>query len=756
MLKSKNRLPALYIAILAAAYGSSALAEALALEEIIVTARKKLETIQDIGIAITALDSDAMARAGIQDISRIELISPGVSYGYIGSDAKLAIRGANSNNTFADNSSIAGFFVDGVYRPRASQQTQAFFDVERLEILKGPQGTLYGRNTFAGAVNVSTREPHMASQEGQLQLTASRFKSLRTEGFFNFPLTESLAVRLAFNSKDSDGWIDNRGEGDDLGQDEARNLRLSALWIPRDSLEFVARFSSLQERGITAGIFAAEGTCQPINERGITDAYGTLRQCSNPYPGADSNSYFDHPYTVSLDTNAERDNREDNVTLHAAWELNESLLLRSISSYTDFDSGFDWDGDWSNQPGYTYFWDEEVRSITQELQLAYDDETFSVTAGLYYSEDDIGFGFSQFRSEPFAQSSYADWQDIETTTEGLFLQLNYPLSESLSIVAGLRENREKKETNTYDASIFDDSGALLPGVENSALSGRARDIYRYTIDPTRSALRKFDITTWKLALEWQPHIHILGYASIATGFLSGGVNADGSAFEQQESKSYEIGLKSRWRDDSVQFNMAFYRNEFTNLTTQQLIQLGTGDVTITVNGGEVTATGLEMALMWMPAIGWTVTANSALMDNEFGRFGVSNPFEEVDGTPSKFIDLYGETPPWSPKMTVGVTLSYAYDWGEYGSVNPHLQFYYSDSYNTDDVVTYATQKQVSYTKTDIRLQWTAADERTRAEIFIENMEDEAVLARTNVGSFDLVQTSYLYPRNYGLKLSYKF
>ena len=272
--------------------GLAAAQNAFELEEITVTAQKREQNLQDVGISVTALDSQAMSRAGIEDISRIELVTPGVSYGFIGSDAKIAIRGANSNNTFADNSSIAGFFIDGVYRPRASQQSQAYFDVERIEVLKGPQGTLYGRNTFAGAVNLYTRRPDFEALSGGFKTSFSRFDKFTTEAFFNAPINEELALRFAINTKDSDGWIKNRGAGEDYGQDDALNFRASALWAPTDSLEVLLRYTSLSEEGITAGIFAAEGVCQPVNEAGITDA---LSIATTPTPALTATLFLTGP-----------------------------------------------------------------------------------------------------------------------------------------------------------------------------------------------------------------------------------------------------------------------------------------------------------------------------------------------------------------------------------------------------------------------------------------------------------------------------
>ncbi|MEM9313317.1 MAG: TonB-dependent receptor [Pseudomonadota bacterium] len=729
-----------------------------ALEEVIVTAQKREENLQDVGISVTALDQQGMERAGITDISRLELVTPGMSYGFIGADSKVAMRGANSNNTFADNSSIAGFFLDGVYRPRASQQSQAYFDVARVEVLKGPQGTLYGRNTFAGAINVYTNKPDTEALSGGLRGSVERFGRYTTEGFINVPVSDNAALRVAFNTKDSDGYINNNGPGEDLGQDEARNFRISGLWS-NDFAEMVLRYSSVSQKGIADGIFAAEGICQPINERGITDAFGRQQNCENPNPNAIGNTFFDEPWEVSYDVDAARDNSEENLTFDGTFDISDSLSARFITSWTEWDSEFDWDGDYSSAPGYVFFWDEEVESVTAEFQLNYSIERFEGTFGLYYSVDEIAFGFSQYRTSPPQDSfsDFADFQEIETDTTGIFAQGNYSITDQFRVIAGIRYNEEEKDTETFSGFSTDANGNPLPGVNPLSLDGRARDLYRYELRPDRSAVRSFYDTTYKLGLEWDMSDAVMFYATWSTGFLSGGVNADGTPFESQESEAYEAGMKSRWLDNTVQANVAVYYNEYTGLTTQELVDLGNGVFqTRTVNGGEIETFGLEADLTWIPDDRWLINAGLSLMDNEYGAFGVANPFVEANGVPQSFISLEGEAPPWAPDITLSLSVGYDFDLGSAGRITPFLQFYYSDEYNTDDVSTYAQQVQDSYTKTDFRVIYTTENEKLEAEAFIENIEDEAVLARSNVGGFDLVQTSYMYPQNFGVRMRYNF
>ncbi len=785
-----NRSNSVYRGVAAATFMMAATSMVWAdfmLEEVVVTAQKREQNLQDVGITVTALDQEAMSRAGIQDISRIELVTPGVSYGFIGSDAKIAIRGANSNNTFADNSSIAGFFADGVYRPRASQQSQAYFDVARLEILKGPQGTLYGRNTFAGAINLHTNAPDTEAVGGGVDVTVARFNKVRTEGYVNAPISDTFALRFAGVLETSDGWIRNSGSGGRLGVDDDANFRISALWLPTDNVEVIARYTSISEKGTTPGIFAAEGLCRPVAANGLTDVFGRSVDCQNPSPGAAGvDSLFNNPNEVNYDVSNDRDNSEDNVTLEVNWELG-SVALKSISSYTDFESALAFDGDFSGNPGYPYYWDDAAESYTQELQLSSaGDGAFKWTTGLYYSVDEIAFGFSQFRTasyaprtataadlngvefelqsataliDPFGRddfSDFADFQEIETTTQGVFFQGEVSVTDTLRLIAGIRYNKEEKETDTF-------SGASVPGTGQFGLNARPIDVFVYTLDPERSATRSFEDTTWRAGIEWDANDNILLYANASTGFLSGGVNSDGSAFESQESLAYEAGIKSRWLDDSVQFNAAIYMNEFTNLTTQELIVLSGESITRTVNGGAVDTTGLEIELVWLPTDNLIVNLNASFMDNEYGEFGAANPFQLNNGidasTPAGgngFLDLEGETPPWAPELTLSLSAGYDFDLGDNGRLTPFIQLYYSDDYNTDDIVVYSTQVQDSFTKTDFRLIWTSLDEQWTVSAYIENIEDEEVLARTNVGGNDLVQGSYQYPQNYGIKMGYSF
>ncbi|MEM7451129.1 MAG: TonB-dependent receptor plug domain-containing protein, partial [Pseudomonadota bacterium] len=250
------------------------------LEEIVVTAERREESLQDVSVSVSAFNEEALQLGGITDVSRLELLVPGLNYAFAGNDAKFNVRGANSTNTFGDNSSIVGAFVDGIYKVRASQQTRAFFDIRNVEFLRGPQGTLYGRNTFAGALNVYTNIPDLEEVGGNVGVSFERFDRARVDGAFNLPLTDNFGVRIAGFTDKSDGFIENLA-GPDLGAQDDKGVRLSALYSG-DRLQIIGRYTRVEEDGNEAGLFGYTFLCRNETPDGLTDPFGSVRDCSNP------------------------------------------------------------------------------------------------------------------------------------------------------------------------------------------------------------------------------------------------------------------------------------------------------------------------------------------------------------------------------------------------------------------------------------------------------------------------------------------
>lgn len=785
------------------------------IEEVVVTAEKREESLQDVSISVTAFNAEQLALGGIDDVSRLELLVPGLNYAFAGNDAKFNVRGANSTNTFGDNSSIVGAFVDGVYKPRASQQTRAFFDVRSVEFLRGPQGTLYGRNTFAGALNVYTHTPDTEEISGGLSVSAQRFDRIRGEGFVNLPISENAGVRLAVFADKSDGYIENLA-GPDIGAQDDKGYRLSVLWRPSDRAELIARYTRVEEDGNEAGLFGYTINCRFETPEGLTDAFGSVRNCDNPVRGSGgrgpaSNGPGGDPWLIS------QDYVEPVVLTDEEWSLTvnydfDPVTLKSITAIYDYNNDINFDFDFSPTPNSNGGYQETSEGWSQELVLtSNNDGRFQWTAGAYYSDiedfntfyiyqqtvrDDstrptvttplgtftILRGTDIVSDATLLNGFFANAVVIDTEYWGVFGQAEFSVTDRFRLIGGVRYNDEQKSASCGGSNFTGDENGdgmvdrvvnVVPGVEGSSpviLPENARELFTYNCDAsdaitsantiqTSSSFGKFDNVTWRLGAEYdlQDRDAML-YLTASTGYLSGSASTT-TTTDEQESQVIEVGFRSRLLDNTLQLNGAVHYTEYTNLLTQrQRIDPNTGIVlTFSDNGGDIEAFGVELDAIWLPTNELTISGTLAYLDSEFGTFGQSNPYQLYRGQIQDFVDQAGQRTPWSPKLTVGASAAYRMDLGGKGFLTPYVQFYYSDGYNTSNLLaTDPAHDQDSYTKTDIRLIWDSPGDKYTIEAFVENLEDEGVLARGNNNSDDVVQTSYLYPRNYGVKFKARF
>ena len=780
------------------------------IEEVVVTAERRAESVQDVSVSVTAFTEETLQLGGIDDVSRLELLVPGLNYAFAGNDAKFNVRGANSTNTFGDNSSIVGAFVDGVYQARASQQTRAFFDVASVEFLRGPQGTLYGRNTFAGALNVYTNRPDTEEFSAGVELSKQRFDRVRAEAVVNVPVSENFAIRVAGFSDKSDGFISNDA-GPDLGAQDDVGFRLSALWQPTERLQVLARYTDIQETGNEAGLFGYTFLCRNETPDGLTDPFGSVRNCANPVRGSGgrgpaSNGPGGDPWKVSQDYVQPAELEDDTFSLEVVYDF-DAVSLKSITSFNDYENDIGFDFDFSPTPNSNGGYLEESEGWSQEFQItSAGDGAFQWTAGLYYSDLEDYNSFYIYQQTVRDDSTrptvtnalgtftvlqgtdivsdatvlggfFANAVQIDTEYWGAYAQGELAVTDQLRLIAGVRYNDEEKSASCGGSNFTGDTNGdgivdrvvnVLPGVAGSSpivLPSNASDLFSYNCgasDEITSSntingggTTSFDNITWRAGAEYDLNEDVMLYVTASTGYLSGSASTT-TTTDEQESQVIELGFRSILLDQTLQLNGAVHFTEYTNLLTQrQRTDPNTGIVlTFSDNGGDIEATGIELDALWLPTEALTLTATLAYLDSEFGTFGQGNPYQLYAGQVRSFIEQDGETTPWSPELTFGASVAYRFDLGDNGSLTPYVQFYHSDGYNTSNLLaTDPSHEQDSYSKTDFRLIWESADTLYTIEAFIENIEDSDVLARGNNNGDDVVQTSYLYPRNYGLKFS---
>ena len=773
-------------AIIAAAFTGGAVAQEndpqpLALDEVIVTAQKREQNAQDVGKSVNVFGSEALDRGGIADVSRLELITPGLAFAQRGNDYKLTLRGANGENTDRAEPVPIGVFVDGVYRVRAAQAGNAFLDVASVEVLKGPQGTLFGRNTLGGAILVTTQRPDVEDNNFRLSTTAGNYGLSKIEGVGNWAVSDTFALRIAAAKTDADGWIENLGSSNDLGEVDDLAVRTSALWNLSDAFSALLSHFHYDSGGSALGAYGyqSRGTLRdpdptstvPIQDR-QTHAFG-IHDTVNPRGGALGTRADLGPWEIYRDSPFIRDVTEDTTILELLWDL-DNISVKSLTSVTDYHNLAVVDGDYSEGRLLEESRLDDMDALSQELLVSSStDGALEWVAGVYYAREEYNqaffrnwLGFSGTAAEAAAgtpnlaecgnafsvtpRAAVADSNDptavcpgqfagnpteLEASTIGIFLHSNYAVSDSTRLSAGIRYSEDDKDY--LGGRILRSTGVLGETVQTATLPANSQ---------------AWDQVTWELGFEIDVLDDSLFYGSVSTGFLSGSFNPNGSTFDQQEVIAYEVGLKNRLMDNRVELNLSAYRNEFTDMLAGIL---DAQSLTQKVNGGSLNANGLEVDVKALVTDRLTVNANVSLQDSTYDTFGAANRFQ-IGGTgPVGFVDLSGRDTPWAPSVAGNLSLSYDVE-GRFGLLTPHLQVAYSGSHWTTGLQQFDLAKQAAYAKIDARLFWRSPTEHWTAQAYVQNLSNEAVLQHTIVGGSDIIQVSWGKPRTYGIRIGYEF
>ena len=871
--------------------------------EITVTAQRKSEKLQSVPLAITAVSGKELAEKNITDVTRLQDIAPGLSIGRSGSDARPNIRGINTEAIGANSDPRIAFYVDDVYQSRTSQALAAFVDLERVEVQRGPQGTLYGRNSFGGNIALYSAVPKEEFGGGMTALYG-RFNRVRVEGFVNAPVSPGVQVRVAAMYERADGYVKNTSTGSDLGDEDQVFVRGTIRIAPVDSnLEIILRGSYWDQGGNGISAFGYKSLGTPYDPSLIRGPGGTLviggRTVTFPagFNGGSAfgiNSFINSrfrdgivdvtvggvgvdqglpierdPYKINFDTVTIRNTTQKQFSGTINYDFGP-VAFRSITGYADFFAVRSSDNDFSAYPVAIDYNKTDVKTFSQEVQLLSNDKSspFQWILGGYYYNDKIreiffsdnnlnffttgagplypggGIGVLPTGSiSPTRDDAYSPVQ-LRTRSYAAFAQASYNLTDKLRITAGIRYTSDRKR---YAAGVT--NGVLTPkpvGVTNFAF-----DLYQptnftcgstTTAQGTTSAAQgattpatfiqcgeaKFKFTTYRGAIDYKITDHNLLYASVSTGRRSGGFNnvlIDATnpslgviAFQPEKVTAFEVGLKNRFLDGTLQFNVAGYYNRYAGLQVQRQVPAPNGLTTLSIieNSGKGRSYGVEAEAVYKPdsrlTLGLSVVylnskytdyetgtaanglaavlgcppATNVLVSTSAGRDyaceaggfspngfpflnGLSDPgrFRRVTILPNgnpvfNYIiagqgstgQTYTSNIPLSPKWVVTGSIAYDIAVGD-GKLTPSAQVYYNDGFDNLDL-NLPIAKTGSYTKTDIRLTYVAADDRFTLQAYVENLENHAVLNRTAIGANRSINASYAMPRTYGIKAGFKF
>ena len=629
--------------------------------DIVVTAQKRTERLQDVPISMTVASGEALENAHIVSLYDLPKLVPGLVAVSGTSSAKPAIkiRGIGSAGGTALEPSVASF-QDGFYIPREGQVVGAFFDLEAIEVLRGPQGTLFGRNAAVGAISVRSAMPD-DEFSGQIQVEAGTGGRYKAEAFVNLPLSDTAQLRLSGIADMLDGYLKSTVDGRRLGGINTFALRGTLNLDLTSSLNSVLRANHARRRGDGFVNYAlAPDTFAP----------GLLQVYLNRFAALGVTNVDLDPFDFKVNAfsgNSPLDEHQAGVNHTLSWESGGGFTVRVLSSYQD------WSSDQKNFVGFTIpvptysqltAWDSE--SYSNELQILSPsdvllDGRLSFVGGLYqyheryeYQESFAFFDFACrliLGARPTILPSCLANQgrdvnnlsfDQRTNSLAAYGQLNFKITDTLDVVLGSRWSRDRKRANLQQVVYFPE-GSLQAA-------------------PETSALRRSDSKiTWRANLNWRPNRDILVFATYATGFKSGGFNStvsnivlgDRRQLEPETVKNFEIGAKTTWADGLLTLNATGYRMDISNFQDRAF-----NGISFSVrNAAKVRNQGFELEAIVRPATGATINAGLAYLDSQFLSYPGASPLPGFTGVQ----DLSGARPLASPKGAGNVGAAYEGD-----------------------------------------------------------------------------------------------
>lgn len=729
------------------------LADSFVLEEVVVTAQRRSQKLQEVPMAVSAFNEQSLQDSGISYVTDVMAYTPGLTGARQGAGlTQFAIRGISSNSFGIGGDNSVGVFVDDAYAGRTTIAGLPFIDIERVEVLKGPQGTLFGRNTSAGAISITSNKPNNDSSLSVTQ-TLADFGTRKTVATFNLPLIEDkLMIRGTGVYEESDGFVENpvldRGFGNQVAA-----AKLSLLYLPTDTVEVLLSING-----------------QSIGEDGRT--FEPL-DANSPYLGLGG-----APRGDLYDDKVHHGSYSGDITdvlganLRVVWDINDNITLTSISSSLEYANTARFDADGTPLQVVDSIWPkEESESVGQEFRLngSHADLTWMMGAS-YFHEQIMGEQITAYDETAWlsilnglgllnpvipanglgvphpaftlcdgsgvdlsilglscgeraeSDTSYGDF-----TSKALYGDVTYPVGDSINVSAGLRYSRDTKRWR-YQSEL---SGGLYTalGIPNLILT----DI---TAGEKESQADTWSKLTSRLTIDYQRSDDLMLYASVAQGFKAGGFSAK-RAFKDEETWSYEIGFKSTLLNGRAQLNAAAYYYDYDNLQVQ-VIKNG---ITRIENVSEMVGKGLEAELVVRPVANLDIISTVSLNQSEIG--------DHLTDLGS----LKGNAPSYSPERSASLVVKYTLDQFAFadlliqGEANYQSEQFFS-IYNTN------AESQAGYTLINGRLSLVDKDERWEVSLFGKNLTNKDYLVNVYSLAEEVAQRGM--PRYLGVEMRVNF
>lgn len=759
---------------------------AFTLEEVIVTAQKREQSLQDVPLSVNAVGGEKMAEAGITNLEGMTGLVPNLTFNQTGIGTNVAIRGISSGINQGFEQSV-GQYVDGIYYGRAQLTRAPMFDMERVEVLRGPQSILFGKNSIAGAISMTSAKPTDELEVKIGALYEPEHDEQQIDLVVSGPITENLSGRLAIMDRTMDGYFDNEFLDNDEQDDDEQFIRGTLVWDASDDLSVTLKVEdgSFDTKGRNIGVTAPTNTAYNDALNGLT----ALNSNRSALTGGAVDSITSAGSSYSLNTNGEdfertsngdfSENDMENVTITVEYGIGD-YTLTSITGYNAYEYTEHCDCDFISASLIELTSEEEFEQYSQEFRITSPGgETIDWIAGIFYQENELEFSDSllvpadsllptglvasainttpasaadlaanaaAFNSTELmrgATSNRAFEQDSELWS--IFAQATWNMTEATRLTLGVRYTDEEKEASRRQYHL-DATGAANAGL--TGLFG-AFGVEEHSIADDRDETS----TTPLVTLQHDLTDDAMVYISWTTGYKSGGFDvrsnahpAEGSGglagipsldvegvfeFEEEEAESIEIGGKFTLLDGAAEMNVALFRTEYTDLQTSQFDGALGFNVT---NAGEATTQGLELDGRWRVSEGLTLSGALAYLDFEYDKFPNSQcafgQTGQLSGPYAGQCDLAGKTREFTPEWSGSLTADYIRPLGDALEFRSTLDLIYSDDYFTSPTLDPRTE-QDSYTKVNLRLALGASDGQWEVALVGKNLTDEEVMSFSN-------------------------
>jgi len=783
-------------------------AQAQVLEEVMVTAQRHEQGVNDVGMTMNAFSGDRLRELNVRTAEDMALHTPGLTVNDVAATGVpiYTIRGVGFQDYSVGASSTVGLYFDEVAIPYTVMSRGAIYDVERVEVLKGPQGDLYGRNTTGGSINFISKKPTDEFEAG-FSASYGNYETVDVEGWVSGALSDSARARVAFRTTQSgEGWQESLTRNDKLGEKDVNAIRGIVDFDLGDTakLELMAHY--VKDESDNQATVAYNGELVGLGE--FSAPYVGLEQylgSGTPPPwystddakAADwTNSAISYRGGVANEVNLRprRDNELKGLSARFEMEVGD-MTLTSITAYNEFErrEANDWDGGYYNDSSNINTSDLEV--FSQELRLSGQTDNLLWIAGVYYSDDEVDewynyfmsdsvygngsvvFGVSPFQFAPILELDTKYHQETESIAA--FGHIEWEFAPQYRLTLGLRYTEEERDWTgcTYDANDgslagflnFAFGASLQPGdcgtVDDVAGSPNNFITLIMAGDDVNKAFHPYtdsiETEKWmgKITLDYSFSDDVLGYATISSGFKSGGFNGANSnaqtqliPYSEEELLAYEIGFKSTLMDGAMQLNAAAFYYDYSDKQEKDLAVTLVGNISGLTNVDESEIYGAEVELNWVPAEGWFVGMGVSWLDTEVTEW------DAVDRTSTwpnniKYYDASGAELAQAPEWTFNGTVSY-----EWSLANALRMSIAGDVSYQDETSGLVTEQRATedFTVVNGRVAIASADDTWRATLWSNNLLDEDYYPAAFTGGNGPYVRVMGMPRTYGIRVDYNF